>query len=64
MKYALAAGLALAILACWKWFLWWRTCNVLAEILADSLVDNHVDNPVDNTVDNHADGRAEEEEDD
>ena len=60
MKYAFAASLALAILACWKWFRWWKTCDVLAEILVDSLVENHVDNH----AENHADGRAEAEEDD
>ena len=56
MKYAFASSLALAILACWKWFRWWKTCDVLAEILVDSLVDN--------PAENHADGRAEAEEDD
>lgn len=40
MKYAFAASLALAILACWKWFRWWKTCDVLADILVESIVEN------------------------
>lgn len=40
MKYAFAASLALAILACWKWFRWWKTCDVLAGILVENIVEN------------------------